>query len=111
MSPYASWRDSNPPTSAWRIWRRKFVVILISNQPRAETEVSSKSQDVEALIGQKYRHGFVTDIESDSLPPGLDEDVVGAISKKKHEPEFLLKWRLKAVRHWPTMKEHTWAPV
>ena len=73
--------------------------------------MSSKSQEVEALVGQKYRHGFITDIESDSLPPGLDEDVVAAISKKKHEPEFLLKWRLKAFRHWQTMKEPTWAHV
>jgi len=73
--------------------------------------VSSKSQDVEALIGQKYRHGFVTDIESDSLPPGLDEDVVRAISRKKDEPRFLLDWRLKAFRHWQTMREPAWARV
>jgi len=72
-----------------------------------ENPVSSKSQDVEALLSQKYRHGFVTDIESDSLPPGLDEDVVAAISKKKHEPQFLLDWRLKAFRHWQTMTEPT----
>ena len=58
--------------------------------------MSSKSQDVEALLNQKYRHGFVTDIESDSLPPGLDEGVVAAISRKKNEPQFLLDWRLKA---------------
>ena len=73
--------------------------------------MSSKSQDVEALVGQKYRHGFITDIESDSLPPGLDEGVVAAISKKKHEPQFLLDWRLKAFRHWQTMREPTWAHV
>src|SRR5476649_1875819 len=73
--------------------------------------MSTKSQDVEALVGQKYRHGFVTDIESDSLPPGLDEGVVAAISKKKHEPTFLLDWRLKAFRHWQTMKEPVWAHV
>ncbi len=73
--------------------------------------MSSKSQEVEALVGQKYRHGFITDIESDSLPPGLDEGVVAAISRKKHEPEFLLKWRLKAFRHWLTMQEPTWAHV
>ena len=73
--------------------------------------MSSKSQDVEALLAQKYRHGFVTDIESDSLPPGLDEDVVAAISKKKHEPQFLLDWRLKAFRHWQTMTEPNWAHV
>ena len=73
--------------------------------------MSTKSQDVEALVGQKYRHGFVTDIESDSLPPGLDEGVVATISKKKHEPQFLLDWRLKAFRHWQTMQEPTWAHV
>ncbi len=73
--------------------------------------MSSKSQEVEALLAQKYRHGFITDIESDSLPPGLDENVVAAISKKKHEPQFLLDWRLKAFRHWQTMQEPTWAHV
>ena len=66
---------------------------------------------VEALLGQKYRHGFVTDIESDSLPPGLDESVVTAISRKKGEPQFLLDWRLSAYRHWLTMKEPAWARV
>ena len=73
--------------------------------------MSSKSQEVEALLGQKYRHGFITDIESDSLPPGLDEDVVRAISLKKKEPKFLLDWRLKAFRHWKTMREPTWSRV
>ena len=73
--------------------------------------MSSKPQDVEALLGQKYRHGFVTDIESDSLPPGLDESVVRAISRKKNEPQFLLDWRLKAFRHWQTMREPNWARV
>ena len=73
--------------------------------------MSGKSQDVEALLGQKYRHGFVTDIESDSLPPGLDEGVVEAISRIKGEPRFLLDWRLKAYRHWLTMREPAWARV
>jgi Fe-S cluster assembly protein SufB len=73
--------------------------------------VSNKAQDVEALLAQKYRHGFVTDIESDSLPPGLDESVVRAISRKKREPQFLLDWRLKAFRHWQTMREPNWARV
>jgi Fe-S cluster assembly protein SufB len=73
--------------------------------------VSSKSQDLEALVGRRYQHGFVTDIESDSLPPGLDEDVVRAISRKKAEPQFLLDWRLKAYRHWQTMREPSWAHV
>ena len=76
-----------------------------------EKTVSSNTQDVEALISQKYRHGFVTDIEADSLPPGLDEGVVAAISLKKREPKFLLDWRLKAFRHWQTMREPNWSHV
>src|SRR5690606_34873751 len=53
-------------------------------------------------------HGFVTDIETDVMPPGLNEDVVRLISAKKNEPEFMLQWRLRAYRHWLTMKEPTW---
>jgi Fe-S cluster assembly protein SufB len=64
---------------------------------------------LEALVGQKYRHGFVTDIESDTVPPGLDEDVIRLISRKKGEPDFMLQWRLKAFRHWLTMREPHWA--
>jgi Fe-S cluster assembly protein SufB len=75
----------------------------MSSEPR---QVGS---DIDALLGKSYRHGFVTDIDSDTLPPGLDEDVVRFISRKKREPEFLLNWRLKAYRHWLTMKEPHWA--
>jgi Fe-S cluster assembly protein SufB len=73
--------------------------------------VSSKSQDLDALVGRRYQHGFITDIESDHLPPGLDENVVRAISLKKGEPAFMLDWRLKAYRHWRTMQEPRWAHV
>ena len=58
-----------------------------------------------------YKAGFVTDIESESIPPGLNEDVVRLISAKKNEPEWLLEWRLKAYRHWLTMNEPTWQNV
>ncbi|MEO8035003.1 MAG: Fe-S cluster assembly protein SufB, partial [Acidobacteriota bacterium] len=61
--------------------------------------------------GQEYKYGFVTDIESDVAPPGLNEDIVRLISTKKGEPEWLLEWRLKALRKWFTMKEPTWANV
>ncbi len=57
---------------------------------------------------QEYEYGFVTDIESDSVPPGLSEDVVRIISAKKDEPEFMLEWRLKAFRQWKKMKEPHW---
>ncbi len=73
--------------------------------------MSTNPSDIESLVNRRYEHGFVTDIAADSLPPGLDEDIVRAISAKKNEPEFMLKWRLKAYRHWLTMQEPNWAHV
>ena len=67
--------------------------------------------EVDSLVRREYRHGFVTDLESDTVPPGLDEDVIRLISRKKQEPEFLVEWRLKAYRHWLTMSEPRWANV
>ena len=63
------------------------------------------------LTDKEYKYGFVTDIESDSLPPGLDEGIVREISKRKNEPEWLTEFRLKAYRHWLTLEEPTWAKV
>jgi len=71
--------------------------------------VKQANRELEALIARGYQHGFVTDIDSDTLPPGLDESVVRAISARKHEPQFLLDWRLRAYRHWLTMREPRWA--
>jgi Fe-S cluster assembly protein SufB len=68
-----------------------------------------RDESLEALVGQKYRHGFVTDIEADTVPPGLNEDVIRLISSKKGEPQFMLDWRLKSYRHWLTMREPHWA--
>ncbi|NGP54323.1 Fe-S cluster assembly protein SufB [Thioalkalivibrio sp. XN8] len=73
--------------------------------------MATGQQDVEQLVARKYRHGFVTDIESDTVPPGLDESVIRLISHKKKEPEFLLQWRLRAFEHWLTMPEPDWAHV
>src|ERR1700751_3015773 len=73
--------------------------------------MSENARKLEDLIARVYRHGFVTDIEADTVPPGLDEDVVRLISRKKREPAFLTEWRLKALRHWLTMKEPHWAHV
>jgi len=73
--------------------------------------VSTDTKDLDAIVGQKYRHGFVTDIESDTVPPGLDEDVIRLISRKKSEPQFMLDWRLKSFRHWLTMRQPQWAHV
>ena len=66
---------------------------------------------IETQVLQPYKYGFVTDIESDDVPAGLSEDVIRLISAKKGEPEFMLEWRLKAFRHWTTMREPTWANV
>jgi Fe-S cluster assembly protein SufB len=73
--------------------------------------MASTENDIEAIVARKYRHGFVTDIESETLPPGLDEDVVRLISAIKGEPQFMLDWRLKAFRYWQRMKEPKWARV
>ena len=77
-----------------------------------EEIVLSKDTSEEELSGQ-YKYGFVTEIDSDIVPKGLDEDVIRLISSKKEEPEFLLEWRLKAYRHWLSRKkeEPTWAKI
>jgi Fe-S cluster assembly protein SufB len=66
---------------------------------------------IEKLAGQEYQYGFVTAIEEEKVPKGLNEEIVRLISAKKKEPSWLLEWRLKAYRHWLTMKEPTWANV
>jgi Fe-S cluster assembly protein SufB len=71
--------------------------------------MSTRSPDVENLVDRKYEHGFVTEIEAETLPPGLDRDVIRQISRIKKEPAFLLEWRLKAFEHWLTMTEPGWA--
>jgi Fe-S cluster assembly protein SufB len=62
-------------------------------------------------IGEQYKYGFVTDIDVDLAPKGLNEDIVRLISEKKGDPEWLLEWRLKAYRHWLTMEEPEWQKV
>jgi Fe-S cluster assembly protein SufB len=69
------------------------------------------STTIEAQVLQPYKYGFVTDIDSETMPAGLSEDVIRLISDKKGEPPFMLEWRLKAYRHWLTLKEPTWANV
>ncbi len=78
------------------------------NPTALETTVAAPDAVAEAL-GRRYQAGFVTDIETESLPPGLDEDVVRAISARKHEPAWMTDWRLAAFRHWQTMPMPHWA--
>lgn len=71
--------------------------------------MAAHEDEVEALVAErKYEAGFVTDLESDTVPPGLDEDVIRFISNKKEEPEWMLEWRLEAYRHWQQMKMPRW---
>ena len=71
----------------------------------------STASDISGFVQREYKEGFVTDIESDTFPPGLDEDVVIALSEKKNEPEFMREWRLKAFARWKKMSEPAWAHV
>ena len=73
--------------------------------------MSTATETIEQLANREYKYGFVTDVESETIPKGLNEDVVRLISQKKNEPEWLLDWRLKAYRLWLTMKEPTWQNV
>ena len=66
---------------------------------------------IQAIADQEYKYGFVTDVEQDRLDPGLNEDVIGMISSKKNEPEFMLEWRIRAYKHWLTMKEPSWQNI
>jgi Fe-S cluster assembly protein SufB len=72
---------------------------------------TTSTSTIEQFAAQDYQFGFVTDVEQDVIPPGLNEDVVRMISAKKGEPEWLLDWRLRAYRHWLTMEEPKWANV
>jgi Fe-S cluster assembly protein SufB len=71
----------------------------------------TETQKIEELASQEYKYGFYTDVETDSVPAGLNEEIIRTISEKKGEPEFMLEWRLKAYRHWLTMEEPHWANV
>src|SRR3546814_10711069 len=73
-----------------------------------QNSVLSTGETIASNAGDKYKYGFVTDIESDQAPKGLNEDIVRFISAKKNEPEWLLDWRLKAFRLWLTMEEPGW---
>ena len=111
-SAKSRWRNS----PAWTTGRRTMPIerelkhTRRARRCRHELE-GTVENSIDALLGKSYRHGFVTDIDSDTLPPGLDEDVVRFISRKKREPEFMTEWRLKAYRHWLTMREPHWAKL
>ncbi|MDF1684978.1 MAG: Fe-S cluster assembly protein SufB [Legionellaceae bacterium] len=73
--------------------------------------MSKEDEPLSALLDGDYQHGFITDVESETFEPGLDEDVIRRISAMKNEPEFLLEWRLKAFEHWKSMPTPEWSSV
>lgn len=73
--------------------------------------MNSLDTEIDSLVGREYKEGFVTEIESDTLPPGLDEDVIRIVSAKKNEPDFMLDWRLEAYQRWGRMPVPQWAHV
>src|SRR6266566_4274618 len=75
-------------------------------------QMPTETTEIQDLANREYKWGFVTDIESDSAPMGLNEEIIRFISAKKNEPKWLLDWRLKAYRHWLTMEEpHQWPMI
>jgi len=73
--------------------------------------MSTATETIEGLVKQEYKYGFYTDVETESAPPGLSEDTIRMISRKKKEPDWLTDWRLKAFRYWRTMEEPAWPKV
>src|SRR6201991_2274198 len=77
----------------------------------SENTLLRDNAEVASALGRRYEAGFVTDIETDKLPPGLSEDIVRQLSALKQEPEWMTEWRLEAYRHWLTMPEPHWAKL
>ena len=77
----------------------------------SNTSVSTNNPELANWMDTEYSAGFITDIESDSIPAGLNADTIRLISAKKNEPAFMLEWRLRAYEHWLTLKEPHWAAV
>lgn len=73
--------------------------------------MAASNSQISQLLDNEYQAGFVTDIDTDSVPPGLSEEVIRLISAKKQEPQFLLDWRLKTYRHWQSMQLPKWSSV
>ncbi|MEI7037268.1 Fe-S cluster assembly protein SufB [Fulvimonas yonginensis] len=82
-----------------------------SIESRADNAVLRENAEVAEALGRNYAAGFVTDIESESLPPGLDEDIIRQLSAIKREPEWMTEWRLAAFRHWRNMPQPDWAKL
>src|SRR5690606_14076157 len=89
--------------------RRPPMSMPLTQHDTATAELPEANREIHEQLGRKYEAGFVTDIETDRLPRGLDEDTIRALSAKKEEPEWMTEWRLAAYRHWLTMPMPDWA--
>src|SRR5437667_7159558 len=87
------------------------ILLRIKSSQSGIEQKGSMSNPVESLVNREYKWGFVTDIEADTVPPGLNEDTIRLISAKKGEPAFMLEWRLKAFRGWLKLQEPHWPNV
>ncbi len=83
----------------------------MTSERSSMTATLRDNKDVAQALSRRYGAGFITDIETDSLPPGLNEDIIRALSLRKGEPEWMTEWRLKAYRHWLTMPMPNWAKL
>ena len=83
----------------------------VRNALKKEARMTTATSTIEELANQEYKYGFVSEIEADTAPRGLSEDIIRLISAKKNEPDFMLEWRLKAYRNWLTMQEPEWPNV
>lgn len=93
-----------------KVYLAKFGRYTYSSEG-AGVRMTQISSDVRELANREYQYGFVTAVDSDAVPRGLDEDVIRLISAKKNEPDWMLQWRLRAYRHWVTLEEPTWQNV
>ena len=84
---------------------------VFPHKPYREKNMQDNQKIIDTNLEKEYQYGFVTDIESETLPPGLNEKVIKTISLKKKEPKWLLDWRLRAYRHWLKKKEPDWANI
>src|SRR6476661_3662019 len=104
------------PANAGHGCPRQQKRVDLHHEPRTrENAMSTNTDAIRALAERDYEWGFITDVEEERIPKGLSEDVIRVISAKKHEPEFMLEWRLKAYRHWASLEnadaEPKWANV
>ena len=83
----------------------------MNDQTSGYRPMTTPTSTIEEFASREYQHGFYTNIEADAVPPGLSEDVVRLISAKKHEPDWLLEWRLAAHRHFLTLEEPQWPNI